>query len=92
MNTRITGDKPTGRKGKAMNGYCCYHVEYKMYAADMPKGVSVVARSKADAYDKAVYEVIPEKEKHSPYSAWVVSATYANGNRRAFNTLEGKPY
>ena len=51
--------------------------------ADMP-----LAGSKAEAYDKVVYEILPEV----PYSAWVSSVTYNNGNYREFNTHEGMPY
>ena len=70
-----------------------YTVKYKMNGGwDEEKMVSVIANSKADAYDKAVYEVIPEKEKHSPYSAWVYSVTYQNGNYHRFNTSEGNAY
>lgn len=70
-----------------------YYVEYRMHSADEVHGVDLLAKNKADAYDKAVYEIIPEKEDgYFPYSAWVVSVTYQNGNRRRFNTNEGMPY
>lgn len=68
-----------------------YTVEYKMYMADKVQTVSLLARNKADAYDRAVYEEIPRVEGHIPYSAWVASVTYQNGNYRRFNTFEGKP-
>ena len=69
-----------------------YYVEYKMNEASKVKGIQVLANSKYDAYDKAVYELIPDIEKYSPYSAWVASVTYNNGNYKTFNTFEGNPY
>lgn len=68
-----------------------YWVKYRMIGFGV-KGIDVVAKNKADAYDKAVYELIPEKEGSCPYSAWVHSVTYNNGNYRTFNTSEGNPY
>ena len=71
----------------------CYYVAYTMNSWEIERGIPVLATSKGDAYDKAVYEAIPEKEDgHYPYSAWVVSVTYQNGNKRVFNTFGGKPY
>ena len=69
-----------------------YFVEYKMYSADQVRGICVRARNKAEAWDKAVYETIPAVEGEVPYSAWVASVTYQNGNYRRFNTFEGNPY
>lgn len=69
-----------------------YYVEYKMYSADQVKGICVGARNKAEAWDRAVYEAIPAAEGEVPYSAWVASVTYQNGNYRRFNTFEGNPY
>ena len=69
-----------------------YHVRYFAYQFAEEKGIDVAARSKAEAYDKAVYEAIPKKEGEHPYSAWVHSVTYQNGNYKRFNTFEGKPY
>lgn len=70
-----------------------YYVMYRMYGIwSDAKGICVAARSKAEAYDKAVYELIPEKEGTYPYSAWVESVTYSNGNYRVFNTSEGNAY
>ena len=68
-----------------------YWVEYKIIGSGV-KGMQVAASSKADAYDKAVYELIPAAEGELPYSAWVVSVTYNNGNYKTFNTFEGNPY
>ena len=68
-----------------------YHVVYRLIG-EYFKGVDVVASSKAVAYDKAVYETILKNEGELPYSAWVASVTYNNGNHKQFNTHEGKPY
>lgn len=69
-----------------------YYVHYKLHSADEVNGIDLLASSKVEAYDKAVYELIPEKEGELPYSAWVHSVTYNNGNHKVFNTFEGKPY
>ena len=69
-----------------------YNVRYTMHEADLDRSIDVLANSKAEAYDKAVYELIPEKEKSCPYSAWVQSVTYNNGSYKVFNTFEGNPY
>lgn len=70
-----------------------YYVKYKMYKSDEVKGIGFLAKSKEHAYAKAVYELIPAKhDGETPYSAWVHSVTYNNGNYREFNTFEGKPY
>ena len=57
-----------------------------------PLHLKYFASNKADAYDKAVYELIPEKHGTYPYSAWVYSVTYNNGNQKFFNTCEGLAY
>lgn len=69
-----------------------YFVKYKMYSSDEEHGVGFLAKNKVDAYDKGVYEVIPKKEGSLPFSAWVESVTYNNGNCHHFNTHEGMPY
>ena len=70
-----------------------YTVAYKFYKYDTPRRIVVLADTKAEAYDKACCEKIPNKWKGEfPYSAWVESVTYQNGNERHFNTFEGKPY
>lgn len=70
-----------------------YWVEYYINGIwEDSRGIQVLAKSKVAAYDKAVYEIIPEKEGQVPYSAWVVSVTYNNGNYRIFNTSSGNPY
>ena len=69
-----------------------YTVEYLMdSAASNIKYMPVVARNKFDAYDKAVYELIPAMVGYTPYAAWVASVTYNNGNYKAFNTSAGNP-
>lgn len=68
-----------------------YLVRYMMYDRDEVRWVCLAARNKNDAYDKAVYEVIPKKEHSLPYAAWVHSVTYSNGNERKFNTCCGCP-
>lgn len=69
-----------------------YYVKYQMYSADDVKGVCVHAKSKAEAYDMAVCEVITKKEGGLPYAAWVHSVTYNNGKCKLFNTFAGNPY
>lgn len=69
-----------------------YHVCYRMIGGDV-RWVDVLADSKAEAYEWAVYELIPQIEDgEAPYSAWVTSVTYNNGRVRNFNTFEGNPY
>lgn len=70
-----------------------YYVEYLVNGSwEMPKGICVPARNKFEAYDIATYEMIPEIEGRIPYSAWVASVTYNNGNYKTFNTCSGLPY
>lgn len=69
-----------------------YTVEYKLHMRGQVHRISFLAKNKADAYDKAVYEEIPKATGEYPYSAWVYSVTYQNGNHKLFNTHEGKPY
>lgn len=69
-----------------------YYVYYRMHSADEAHGIQVSANSKYEAYDRATYELIPEKEHNYPYSSWVHSVTYNNGNYKEFNTHEGMPY
>lgn len=69
-----------------------YTVEYKMHSVGNVNTLSFLAKNKEDAYDKATYILIPERHGESPYSVWVKSVTYSNGNYRSFNTFEGKPY
>lgn len=64
-----------------------YSVEYKLHSADEVKRICVVAGSKQEAYDVAVYDELGG----AVYSAWVASVTYGNGNWHEFNTFEGKP-
>ena len=69
-----------------------YTVEYMLFDYSRTESISFLAENKFDAYDKAVYELIPEKEGRSPWSAWVHSVTYSNGNYHRFNTWSGNPY
>lgn len=69
-----------------------YYVVYKSGECGEQRGVCVAASSKAEAYDTAVYEVIPKREGTTPYSAWVESVTYQNGKSKTFNTSEGNAY
>lgn len=59
---------------------------------EKPKGIYVPARNKFEAYDIATYEKIPEIEGTIPYSSWVASVTYNNGNYKTFNTGNGLSY
>ena len=68
-----------------------YTVAYNLFGQRKEK-VDVIAQNKAEAYDIAVFEIIPNEEGRLPYSAWVESVTYQNGNTRTFNTFEGNPY
>lgn len=68
-----------------------YYIQFRLYGHDV-QGIDVVARNKAEAHDKAVYEIIPAKYGETPYSAWVHSVTYSNGNYKTFNNFEGNPY
>lgn len=69
-----------------------YTVGYKMHMADGERRISLLAKDKQDAYDRAFYEAIPKQEGTVPYSAWLESVTYQNGNYRTFNNFEGNPY
>jgi hypothetical protein len=53
------------------------------------KKVSVLAKNKKAAYDKAVYDIIPNMEGHSPYYAYVYSVTYQNGKYKLIKNGEG---
>lgn len=68
-----------------------YTVAYNLFGQKKEK-VDVIAQNKAEAYDIATFEIIPKEEGRLPYSAWVESVTYQNGNTRTFNTFEGNPY
>ena len=67
-----------------------YYVKYRI--KDEVRGIGFLAKDKYDAYDKATYELIPEKEGSIPYSSWVYSVTYNNGKVHYFNTSEGNAY
>ena len=69
-----------------------YFVEYKMNKGSEVEHIAFLAKNKISAYDTAVYDIIPSMKGSIPYSAWVVSVTYQNGNVKYFNTSEGNPY
>lgn len=69
-----------------------YTVLYRVWSSGEVKRIHVIASSKAEAYDIATYEAIPQKEGEPPYSAWVDNVTFSNGNVRYFNTSEGNAY
>lgn len=69
-----------------------YTVYYRMNSWENEKFCNVIASNKAEAYDIATYEKIPEIEGGIAYSTWVESVTYQNGNCRRFNTSDGNPY
>ena len=69
-----------------------YYVRYKMEGCwSVEHGIQVPAPNKIEAYHMA-RDMIAEKEGHYPYSSWVSSVTYKNGNYRTFNTCEGLAY
>ena len=70
-----------------------YTVKYLLDGEwDMERFVSFLAKNKFDAYDKAVFELIPDEHGKIPYAAWVADVTYQNGNVHHFKTFAGKPY
>ena len=69
-----------------------YRIEYIMHECAEVKAVVVNAENKADAYDKAYFEAIPEAEGGIAYAAWVESVMFTNGKFKRFNTFAGKPY
>lgn len=72
-----------------MKEYC---VHYRMHSAARESTIFVKAENKAKAYELAAFEFIPQNEGEHPYSVWVVSVTYNNGNYHRFNTCEGLAY
>lgn len=76
-------------ESKKMNAYT---VEFTTHGGGEVHRISFLAENKQDAWCRAVFEEIPKLTGEQPYSAWVASVTYNNGNYRAFNTFEGKPY
>ena len=67
----------------------CYHISGHW---SISEEIEVEAESAPEAYDKAFYEAIPEKEGHTPFSAWVDRVTYKNGRVHYFNTCSGLAY
>lgn len=66
-----------------------YTISYIMSEYGETKRVSLLAKNKKSAYDKAVYDVIPKKEGTPPYYAYVYSVTYQNGNYKLIKNGEG---
>ena len=56
------------------------------------RGIQSPANSKEEAYDKAVFELIPKEYGRTPFAAYVYSVTYNNGNYRLFNNDYGNAY
>ena len=69
-----------------------YTISYYENSWSTENYICVLAHNKAEAYDKAVFEEIPKRIGHQPYSAWVSSVTYGNGNYKRFNTFSGNAY
>lgn len=69
-----------------------YTVAYTMGFGMKEQHVSFLAKNKVDAYDRAAYEIIPEREGSHPYAVWVHSVTFNNGREQRFNTFEGKRF
>lgn len=69
-----------------------YLVEYKMHSAGEVKTMSVHAKNKEEAFERATFDLIPLVELEHPFSSWVASRIYENGRVQRFNTFEGKPY
>lgn len=64
-----------------------YTIHYQMNKTGETKSISFLAKNKLMAYDRAVYEIIPQMEcGEPPYYAYVYSVTYQNGNQRFFNS------
>lgn len=82
--------KTPKRKEKKMKAYYIKYLLDGFYSKE--QGIDVLARNKADAYMKAVYELIPAKDGRSPFGAYVHSVTYSNGNYRVFNHSYGDAY
>lgn len=66
-----------------------YTISYILSEYGETKRVSILAKNKKDAYDKAVYDVIPNMEGTPPYYAYVYSVTYQNGNYKLIKNGEG---
>ena len=69
-----------------------YTVAYSMGFGMLEKHISFPANNKFDAYDRAAYELIPEREGAHPCAVWVYSVTHNNGREQRFNTFEGKRF
>lgn len=67
-----------------MRGSRHYYVTYQMHWYSKQEGIAVPASNKVEAYQKAVYELIPELKGSQPYYVTVSSVTYQNGNVKYF--------
>lgn len=69
-----------------------YYIKYLLHGwFSEEKGISVVAKSKADAFDIAL-EMINIKEGRYPFGAYVHSVTFKNGDHRMFSNTYGDAY
>lgn len=73
-----------------MKAYTVEYLENGSY--ETAKSISILARNKEEAYEKAYYEEIPKVIGFCPYSAWVSSVTYQNGKYKRFDTYDGKRF
>ena len=63
-----------------------YSVHYYLNGIyEQERYIIALASNKDEAYVKAVFDLIPEKEGRQPYAAWVDNVTYNNGNVHYFN-------
>lgn len=70
-----------------------YMVNYYLDGAyEEERSILSPASNKYEAYDRAVYELIPEKEGRIPFAAWVASVTYNNGNYKTFRSFCGNSF
>lgn len=68
-----------------MRGSRHYYIAFRMYWYSKQEGIAVPASNKVEAYQKAVYELIPMLKGSQPFSARVSSVTYQNGNVKYFS-------
>lgn len=85
-NNEIPPRRLRWQKGNDMK---TYNVVYQDSPYNAGKNLSVCAKNAQDAYDKAVYEILPTM----PYAAYVSSYTTKDGKHHIFNlNCFGKPY
>lgn len=61
-----------------------YHVAYWMAYWELEREIDVIAGSKEEAWETAMFEAIPNKEGCNPYNVVVESVTYQNGKYKRF--------